>query len=209
MMDKMEIFFFLPPAGVVLLFVILSFTLGKKGIYLNGETRQTLKLIFLCFVGVSVWYIFFEDREMIFECRKKTMTCTYYHSTIADKTIRLVKAYDISNISGVKLTKHTKRSGKYSRKTYYKIRFVTGEHSFEMPHEFDIESFAAEEGNKINRFLATPQPVYRYEKKAYSASDRILLIMIGALGVILLGGTASAALVIEWKKSRKKRIKHI
>ena len=93
-----DLFFFLAAPGVFLLclFFVCSHIRAKKGRGLSEKTKKELRIIPLIMLGVLAFFCFFKDRDMIFDCRKETMLCTYSRTTIANKTLRTAGTYDFS-----------------------------------------------------------------------------------------------------------------
>lgn len=149
----MHSFLFLLPSLLpffVIGFAYLILRLTKK---LTPETLSRLRLVLASFAVIMGWVYFFEDKQTIFECRKPSLTCVYYHSTIADPKLRFVRSYDLNSLQHIELKTEKRRKGKYSTRNVYKIVFHSETAQDEFPETFDIEDWAQEEIGKINRFL--------------------------------------------------------
>lgn len=171
----MDSFFFLlfalfPFYPIGIAYLILRLT--KK---LTPETFSRLKLILACFAAVTGWFYFFEDKQTVFECRNPSLTCVYYHSTIADPKLRFVRSFNLNGLKEIELKRVKRRSGKYSTRTVYKIVFHSETEQNEFPKTFDIEDWAQEEIGKINRFLQDGKKqryVYREGREEIDVFDQ-------------------------------------
>ena len=157
---------------------------------------------FIVTLLLAVYLYFFDDRSMVFECSKETMTCVYSRSTEYDKTMRVAKIYDISRIRYTRTKRHKHRR----RSTYYTIDFHTDQKlEFSMPVHFSTDHQAQNEADRFNFFLTTPLKKYLYVKEAskipfiemYILVALVILIaflLISAisLGVQLLGSPSSS-----------------
>ena len=126
---------------------------NKKAAY-----KRSLIYLFIGFLVCGYMY-FFSDRSMYFECQKKTMTCTYSHSTEYDKTIRPVATYGIAHITHAKIVKHKRsKSGSY----YTVEMYGRNGKVFKIPYDFSSRFEAQAEEQKFNRFLSSRQNSYLY-----------------------------------------------
>lgn len=160
----MNLFFFLLPSlfpFFAIGFTYLILRLTKK---LTPEASSRLKLVLACFAVVMGCVYFFEDKQTVFECRKPSLTCVYYHSTIADPKLRFVRSFNLNDLKEIELKTEKRRSGKYSTREVYKIVFHSETAQDEFPKTFGIESWAKEEIGKINRFLQTDRQRYVYRE---------------------------------------------
>lgn len=132
------------------------------------------------------------------------MTCRYFHSTIADRKMRPAGSYDFSAVTQAGLKKHMRRSGRYNHTAYYRVAFYSGDDSFEMPKDFHFRDDALEEIAKINNFLHSNRPAYRYEKRTSTAAEKDFLIIILSMPVLILAAIIAVLMICEWIKSVKK-----
>ena len=156
-MDTDAVFFLLP---LLIGFALMMLKLRDGKI--NAAALTKLKWILAAFAAVMAWFCLFEDKQTILECRKDTMTCTYYRSTIAAPELRPARSFGIKDVQNIELKTEKRRSGKYSTKTVYRIVFVTPTAREEFPTTFDIKEWAMEEIGKINRFFKTDRNAYIY-----------------------------------------------
>ncbi len=163
-MDTDAVFFLLllllPVMVIGFALMMLKLRDGK----IDTSALTTTKWLLGSFAAVMVWFCLFEDKQTILECRKDTMTCTYYRSTIAAPELRPARSFSIKDVQDIELKTEKRRSGKYSTKTVYRIVFVTPTAQEEFPTTFDIKEWAMEEIGKINRFFKTDRKSYVFSK---------------------------------------------
>ncbi len=144
------------------LMITLSFVLVKKKNGNMKEARNHGKTILLAFcIALGIIY-FFDDKETLFQCDKEHLRCEYLHSTIANPDLRFVYSFDLRELKSIEIKKATRRTGKYSRRTVYKIVFHLETKQNTFPNEFSYREAAERELGKINRFLHTDRKRYTF-----------------------------------------------
>lgn len=198
-MDTDAVFFLLPLLLPVMVIGFALMMLKLRDGKIDAAALTKLKWILAAFAAVMAWFCLFEDKQTILECRKETMTCTYYRSTIAVPELRPARSFVIKDVRNIELQTEKRRSGKYSTETVYRIVFVTPTAQEEFPTTFDIKEWAMEEIGKINRFLNSDRNVYLYSK--------------GSLGIngfergLVFSCILSAGILVFWSFSDWKRKK--
>lgn len=200
----MNIVFFLiplllPVVIIGLVLILLKIRTGK----IDETVLSRTKWLLCAFAAVLSFFCLFEDKQTIFECRKDTMTCTYYRSTIAAPELRPARSFDIKDVRNIELTTERRRQGERYYKKVYRIVFVTPTAREEFPTVFDIKEWAEEEIGKINRFLKTDRKVYIY-------SDGTPDINEFERGMIFAAVLTTLAFVFwcfaDWKRKRIKNL---
>lgn len=149
--------------GVIIL--ILAGIFKKKGLSLPKETKSQLKLVILAFLGIGVYSYYFSDNDIVFICRKDTMQCEYYHSTLADTELRFVESYPISAETRASSRKKTVYRGRGRSRSYYQTIFQTGEQSFPLPKDFSWEEDAVKQAGRFNTFISSDRRFYKYAEQ--------------------------------------------
>lgn len=126
------------------------------------EARNHGKTILFAFCFASGIIYFFDDKETLFQCDKEHLRCEYLHSTIANPKLRFVYSFDLRELKNIEIKKATRRRGKYSRRTVYKIVFHLETKQSTFPIEFHYRESAERELGKINRFLHTDRKRYEF-----------------------------------------------
>lgn len=194
-------FIIAPLAVLTAAFFTVFYFFKKKGLRFDSEVSGRLKLLSLAFLGVAVWFIVFEDRDMIFECSADKTVCNYFHSTIADTNMRFVRSYDISDLRDVRTQKQTSYRGRGRRKTFYRIVFETPEETFDFPKNFDFREEAEQETARLRAYLFSERPAYRYiEQKA--GSDTVFLVLMGGMFLLIFGMILTVLMGIQLYKAR-------
>lgn len=149
----------LPAFALLTAFLLCNFHMAKKGKGLNAKEKKDMFIFFLIMVGVMGWFFFFHDEDVVFDCRKETSTCVYYHSTLANKQLREAKRYDISDARTVRIDerRHRSRHGYYGRK-YYKVVITANHGDIAIPFEFDFREDAEKQAAKFSKFLNSEKP---------------------------------------------------
>lgn len=156
------IFFLLPLSlPVVIIGFVLAFWKIRTG-KIDESVLSRTKWLLGAFAAILSFFCLFEDKQTIFECRKDTMTCTYYRSTIAAPELRPARSFGIKDVRNIELTTERRRQGERYYKKVYRIVFVTPTAREEFPTVFGIKERAEEEIGKINRFLKTDRAFYIY-----------------------------------------------
>lgn len=158
------LFFLLPLLFPVMTIGFVLMIVKLRTGRIDDSSLTMAKWLLGAFITVSAWFCLFNDKQTILECRKDTMVCSYYRSTIANPELRLAQSFSIRNLQHIGLETETRRSGKYSRKKVYRIIFVTPAAREKFPITFDIKEWAIEEIGKINRFLKSNREIYVYSK---------------------------------------------
>lgn len=189
-------------------FPALFFLCRKKHIRMTHQQRWYLMAVMITLFGVLAYCAVFEDQDFIFDCRRETHQCEYWHSTFTDKKLRLAKTYDISKATGVNVSEHYHRRRSGYRDYYYKVAINTPEGGFEMPYEFSVADFAREEASKFAAFFAGQKPSYRYEKFR-SGNANELFTILGFMFSFLTGLTGclvcGSNLYKESKENKQKQ----
>lgn len=186
--------------GIYALFFALLYFLKKKGKSCPEQVKK-LKLLVLVFFAVIVYCAFFDDSKTVFVCESEPKTCTYYHATIANKKLRFVRKYDLSEKESVSVEKHTDYRGRGRTRTYYKVVFTSG---FDFPKEFDLTEEAEKEARKIGRFLSGERQNYRFYYER-GGSDGEYLSLISLVFLTIFGTTATIVTGISLYKASKQR----
>lgn len=191
-----------------IVFITLFILFKKKGLRLNEKQSWHFKALLISVVLVFGFFFFFKDQDFIFDCRRETQKCEYYHSTLADKELRPAGTYDISNVKNIEIREryHRRKSG--YKDYYYKIAFVSADGGFEMPYDFSFRDDARDEAEKIASFLTNNEDVYHYERIRSNEGNFLLYFMIGIFaetiavaGSILFG----VNLFMAARKNKKKK----
>ncbi|MBR1776982.1 MAG: hypothetical protein IJ752_00140, partial [Alphaproteobacteria bacterium] len=131
----------------VFLFIDLSFYLyirrekTEQTANLNKEIKECA-IAYVILMGVLTgWQFFFEDRTVFLECRQKTMTCSYFHTTEFNKKMRPAKTYDISRVQYARIAKHYRRRGT----SFYTVQLAGEKHELDLPPHFSSSRAAKEE----------------------------------------------------------------
>lgn len=133
----------------------------------NRPTRENLlrlKMVLFCFVAALGHFTFFKDKQVVFECRKPSLNCAYYHSTIADPELRFVRSYDLKGLKSVELRTKKHRNRPFISGKFYKIVFHLEKEPANFPETFEIEDRAKKEIADFNRFLETDEQSYVYQR---------------------------------------------
>ena len=190
-------------AFIWLMFSFLHYYMRRKNISLNKKEKETLRFLFIGGIGLIIYFIFFEDADFIFECQKETQKCYYYHSTIYNRELRLVKSYDLTAANEIKIITRRRKSGRYSSRTVYRLKFSGPFDSFEMPKDFSFKDEARKQAELVARFLQTNTPYYTYEKLSPKRSEHELFIVIFLL-ISLIVPTSGSFIVLCKLFSRRK-----
>ena len=121
----------------------------------KGGGALLIALFFFC-----GYMYFLKEHSLVFKCQKETMTCAYSRSTEFNKTLRLVKIYDISSIK--KADWYRFRRGK-SPRFGVTLDMKKGS-SIELPFDFSHKYEAQNEAELFNNFLFSSQKNYAYVK---------------------------------------------
>lgn len=166
-------------------FITLFILFKKKGLHLNKKQSWNFKGLIIAVVLVPVFLAVFSDYDFIFDCRRETQKCEYYHSTLLNKELRLAETFDFSGATHAEIKKHYHYRKSGYREAYYKVAFVSANSGFEMPHEFSFYGDAEDEAAKISSFLANDEDTYHYERLRSKEGNILLYIMIGVLAEII------------------------
>ena len=194
-MNGFFLMFLQPVAAIWGIFVLLLIYARKKGLTFTREEKKSFLLLLLVFLGVFGWFVFFEDVNFIFDCRKETRRCDYYHSTIYNKKLRLAQSYDLTGINAVEIKTHKRRNGKYTTKTVYRIRFSGKDGGFEMPKDFLKEDAQKQAARAVSFVLTGISPRYVFKETVSDGSEKNLIVVIGLsismifamIGVLTIG----------------------
>ncbi len=162
-----------------ILFITLFILFKKKGLRLNEKQSWHFKALLISVVLVFGFFFFFKDQDFIFDCRRETQKCEYYHSTLADKELRPAGTFDISDVKNIEIRERYRRRKSGYKDYYYKIAFVSADGGFEMPYDFSFRDDARDEAAKIGAFLEKDQDVYHYERIRSAQGNFLLYFMIG------------------------------
>ena len=110
---------------------------------------QMTKVILACII-CAVYVVFYMDNAFIFECREETRRYEYFRSTLKDPEMKLLRTYDISQATEVKIKRHSKRKKKDS---YYTNFINTQNGGFEIPYYFSARK-VKKELDRINDFVS-------------------------------------------------------
>ena len=193
-----DFFIWFSIAVLVLWGIFITYSV-KTGIDIRSFSKKektNLSLILLMSVFASIWFVFFEDQEMIFDCRRDTQKCEYYHSTLYDKQVRLARSYDLSDVKDATVSSYSTRSGKY-----YKIGFETPTGRFEIPDRFYCNIEIDRHLSEIRSFLKGERPGYIYKKPYDPASEYDFIILIA---LVSLAMAAVAGIGIIFSRDRKR-----
>ncbi len=183
-----DLFFFLAAPGVLLLclFFVCSHICAKKGRGLSAKAKKDLRIIPLIMLGVLAFFCFFKDRDMIFDCRKETMLCTYSRTTIANKTVRTAGTYDFSGAQHAAIERRYHRRGRSGyRESYYKVIIPAANETIEIPYEFSFKEDAEEQAVKFSKFLQSNAPRYVYKDIHQEESEGLFfVIMLSAFTIM-------------------------
>lgn len=181
-MDDFIIAIFLPISFFLwLIFFFLRYYMHKKKLSLKKEEKRSICILLTASLCFMFYIIFFEDVDFVFDCRKETQSCHYYHSTIYNRELSLVKSYDLTAVNEIKILTRKRKSGRYSSRTVYRLEFSGPFESFEMPKDFNFKDDAEEQAGRIARFLQTGTPRYVYKDitpKDYKHFPLIMLVWI-------------------------------
>lgn len=176
------------------IFFLLFVSCRTKCIRMTKDQKWHLEAVILTLFGVLAYRAVFEDQDFVFDCRRETHQCEYWHSTFTDKGLRLAKTYDISNATGVGINEHYHRKRSGYKEYYYKVAVNTPEGGFEMPYEFSVADFAREEASKFAAFFAGQKKTYRYEEFKSAGSNELFMILgimfsflAGLMGCLVCG----------------------
>ena len=117
------------------------------------------KVILACII-CAVYVVFYMDNAFIFECREETRRYEYFRSTLKDPEMKLLRTYDISQATEVKIKRHSKRKKKDS---YYTNFINTQNGGFEIPYYFSARK-VKKELDRINDFVSGREQSYRFEE---------------------------------------------
>ena len=177
-MDDFVLAFAQPVAAVWGIFILLLVFAYKKGVSFTNKERNNFSGILIISVVVLGWFVFFKDLDFVFDCRKETQRCDYYHSTIYNKKLRQVRSYDLTGIKEVEIKTHIRHTGKHTTKTVYRLEFKGENGRFEMPNDFDFKEDAQKQARRASVFLQTDKPYYVYKDMTPKGSDKVLFIII-------------------------------
>ena len=172
----------------VFLFIDLSFYLyirrekTEQTANLNKEIKECA-IAYVILMGVLTgWQFFFEDRTVFLECRQKTMTCSYFHTTEFNKKMRPAKTYDISRVQYARIAKHYRRRGT----SFYTVQLAGEKHELDLPPHFSSSRAAKEEADKFNRFLHQKKETYTFSRiRSADSFGKTVLLLAGLIGIFL------------------------
>ncbi len=145
--------------------ILIAFTYGITFLCKKEEDRRKavsrIKYVLAALLIVEGWFYFFENKEVLLDCRKDTLLCSYARSTIADTDLRFVETYDLKDVDYAKV-REVKRHRRYSSYYVYQIVFQSKDQEQVFPYDFTFKDDADDEIKKINRFLETDQKRYVY-----------------------------------------------
>lgn len=196
-------FLILPVICIYAIFFVLLYLFKKKGGVFPDNVKSRIKYLILAFLAVGAWQIFFEDSKIAVTCDAETKVCSYYRSTIANKELRFVRTYDLSETVGVSVEKHKHYSGRGRSDTYYKIVFENGDGGIDFPKTFSFESDAAREAEKIRRFLSGEKKNYGYFYERGGSDGEFLSLM--GLTFLMIAGIVGAAVITGLMLRQKTR----
>ena len=186
-------------------FITLFILFKKKGLRLNEKQSWHFKALLISVVLVFGFISFFKDQDFIFDCRRETQKCEYYHSTLANKELRPAGTYDISDVKNIEIREryHRRKSG--YKDYYYKIAFASADGGFEMPYDFSFRDDARDEAEKIASFLTNNEDVYHYERIRSNEGNLLMYFIIGTFAEIiaLAGAVLFGANIYLMKKNQK------
>lgn len=193
-------FFFI----ILILFpvVLIAFTYGITFLCKKEEDRRKavsrIKYVMAALLIVEGWFYFFEDKEVLLDCRKDTLLCSYARSTIADTDLRFVETYDLKDVDYAKV-REVKRHRRYSSYYVYQIVFQSKDQEQVFPYDFTFKEDADDEIKKINRFLKTDQKRYVYHSgsKELSEFDKGIMYSFYMTALFLL-----LQMLYEWRTKR-------
>ena len=87
-MDDFVLTFLKSATAIWGLFILLLIYVRKKGLSFSRQEKNNFYGILIFSVLVAGWFVFFQDLDFIFDCRKETQHCHYYHSTSYNKKLR-------------------------------------------------------------------------------------------------------------------------
>ena len=180
-MDDLSLSFLRIAAVVWGTFVLLLFYARRKGVSFTKSEKRTFFIVVSVLLAVSGGFAFFEDADFVFDCRKETRRCDYFHSTLSDRRVRLVRSYDLSGVDGAEIVSRRRSCGRYCRKTVYRIRFRGRENGFEMPKDFDFKDDAEHQASKAAAFLQTDKPLYRFQDTLPDDAGKDLIVIMGSV----------------------------
>ena len=189
-------------------FITLFILFKKKGLRLNKKQSWNFKGLIIAVVLVPVFFAVFSDYDFIFDCRRETKKCEYYHSTLVNKELRLAETFDFSGAMHAEVKKHYHYRKSGYREAYYKIAFVSPDGGFEMPYEFSFYGDAEDEAEKIGSFLANREDAYHYERLRSENGNMFLYFTLGVFAeIIAVAGTILFGfnLFMAARKNKKKK----
>lgn len=179
-MDDFVLTFLKSSAAIWGLFILLLIYARKKGLSFSRQEKNNFYGILIFSVLVAGWFVFFQDLDFIFDCRKETQRCHYYHSTIYNKKMRLHRSYDLTGIREVEVVSRKRSCGRYCTKTVYRIKFKGENSSFEMAKDFDSRKLAQKQAARATTFLQTDKPYYIYKNLMPERAGHDLFFLIAA-----------------------------
>ena len=178
---------FLTPVLIIWgIFILLLIYAHHKGLSFTAAERRNFLFVFCTIIAVLGGFALFKDLDFLFECRKETGRCDYYHSTIYNKELRLVRSYDLNGITDVEVVSRRRRCGKTCTKTVFRLVFKGENNSFEMPKDFDYQEDVREQAGKVVSFIKTNKRRFLYKDITSENADIELFIILSAtLSMIL------------------------
>ena len=188
--------------GVFLL--LLAYIFKKKGLSLPRTMKSQLKGVIIISMGIGVYSYYFSDYDIVFICRKNTMLCEYYHSTLADTKLRFVESHPISAETRASVREKTVYSGRGRSRTYYQTILQTGEQSFPIPKDFYVEEDAAKQSRRFNVFISSDRRFYKYaEQHDKQEKMEMIAFYILAFSIFIAGALLILMLVQLFRKTSR------
>lgn len=204
-MNDFVLMFLQPVAAVWVVFILLLIYARKKGLSFTRQEKRSFFGILIISLPILGWFVFFEDLDFTFDCRKDTQTCTYFHSTIYNPNLRPVRSYDLTGIRETGIVPHKRSCGRHCTKTVYRVKFSGENYSFEMPKDFTFTDDARKQAGRAASFLQTDKPRYFYKDMAGKGADKDLFIIITASLSMFVAMIGLITVAIKIFQSLKKR----
>ena len=180
-MNDLYVIFLTPVFIIWGIFILLLVYAHQKRLYFSKKEKRSFVIILFLIVAVLGFFVFFEDLDFLFDCRKETGRCDYYHSTIYNKELRFARSFDLNGITDVEIITRGRRCGRACTKTVFRLVFKGERDSFEMPKDFDFMEDARDQAGKAAAFLKTDKSRFLYKKIMPENADTELFIFLGAM----------------------------
>lgn len=177
-MDDFVLMFLKISGSVWGLFILLLIYARNKGLSFSRQEKRSLLGILIISVPILGWFVFFEDLDFAFDCRKDTHRCVYYHSTIFNSNLRPARSYDLTGIRKTGIVPHKRSCGRYCTKTVYRVKFSGENSSFEMPNDFTFSDDARKQAGRAATFLQTEKTRYFYKNMTEKGANMNLFLIL-------------------------------